>query len=163
MEDEKQKLKEEIALLKQQQDELRHQIKEIEQAERLKAKKKCDIASKLKNASMLDYIFPYYDNVYDEKRKNIGKVHLRHNRYLSNHFTEIRALAKSITHCVSFSKRSDGWVEQSTVKKNLKELDDEELRLVVECADEIIAVLYKYKKLCEEHQSMDYSEFVLEE
>lgn len=163
MEDEKQKLKEEIALLKQQQDELRHQIKEIEQAERLKAKKKCDIASKLKNASMLDYIFPYYDNVCDEKRKNIGKVHLRHNRYLSNHFTEIRNLAKSITHYVSFSRRSDGWVEQSTVKRNLKELDDEELRLVSECADEIIAVLYKYKNLCEEHQDIDYDEFVLKE
>lgn len=163
MDDEKQKLKEEIALLKQQQDELRHKIKEIEQAERLKLNKKCDIASRLKNASMLDYIFPYYDNVYDEKRKNIGKVHLRHNRYSSNNFTKIRDLAKSITNCVSFSKRSDGWVEQSTVKKNLKELDDEELRLVVECADEIIAVLYKYKKQCEEYQDMNYSEFVLEE
>ena len=59
MEDEKQKLKEEIALLKQQQDELRHQIKEIEQLERIKAKKKCDIASILKIASMIEKIIPY--------------------------------------------------------------------------------------------------------
>lgn len=163
MEDEKQKLKDEIALLKKQQEELRHQIKEIEQAERLKSKKKCDIASKLKNASMLDYIFPYYDNVCGEDRKPIGKVHLRRNRYLSNNFTTIRSLAKCVADCVAFSKRSDGWVEQSKVKKPLKELNDEELRLVAECADEIIEVMYKYKKLCEKHQNIDYSEFVMEE
>lgn len=44
--------------------------------------------------------------------------------------------------------------------ENKRMLDDTEIRLVAECADEIIAVLYKYKVLCSEHQNIDYSEFL---
>lgn len=165
MKDEKQKLKYEIAELKKQQSEMRERIKEIERLDRLKIKERQDIASRLKNANMINYIFPYYDNVYeyDGKYINTGKVHLRHWKQMPNDFTAIRNLAKTITYYKSFSRRSDGYVEQSTVKKTLNQLDDEELRLVAECADEIIAVLHKYKGLCEKHQNIDYSEFLIEE
>ena len=165
MEDEKKKIKDEIAELKKQQSEMRERIKEIERLDRLKIKERQDIASRLKNADMIDYIFPYYDNVYeyDGKYVSTGKVHLRHWKQMPNDFTAIRSLAKTITYYKSFSKRSDGYIEQSTVKKNLNQLDDEEIRLVAECADEIIAVLYKYKGLCEKHQNMDYGEFFIEE
>ena len=165
MEDEKQKLKDEIAELKKQQSEMRERIKEIERSERSKEKQRCDIVSKLKNAELLDYIFPYYDNVFefDRKRMAIGKVHLRHSKFTPNEFEKIRSLAKNITYYQTFSRRSDGYIEQATLRRNLNQLDEEELRLVAECADEIIAVLYKYKGLCEEHQNIDNSEFVIEE
>lgn len=165
MEDEKQKLKDEIAELKKQQSEMRERIKEIERLDRLKIKERQDIASQLKNTDMIDHIFPYYDNVYEYKGGYVstGKVHLRHWKQMPNDFTAIRNLAKTITYYKVFSKRSDGYIEQSTVKKNLNQLDDEEIRIVAECADEIIEVLYKYKGLCEKHQNIDYSEFVVEE
>lgn len=165
MEDEKQKLKDEISELKKQQDIMRKRIKEIEQLEHLKEKTRCDIASKLKNVGLLDYIFPFYDNVFELGRlcNPTGKVHIRHWKQMPNDFAAIRNLAKSITFFKSFSRRSDGYIEQSTVKRNLNQLDDEEIRLVTECADEIIVVLYKYKMMCEKHQNIDYSEFVIEE
>ena len=91
-----------------------------------------------------------------------GKVVLRHWTCTQHNFNTIRNLAKMITDYVVFQKRSDGYVEQSTVKRNIDKLDDTEIKLVAECTDELIAVLYKYKVLCNEHQNMDYSEFLLE-
>lgn len=163
MEDEKQKLKDKIAELKRQQSEMCERIKEIERLDRLKIKERQDIVSRLKNADMLSYIFKTYDNICTENRKMAGKVHLRKSKYTPQGFEKIRELAKVITAYTEFSRRSDGYIEQSTVKKKLNQLDDEEIRLVAECADEIIAVLYKYKELCEKHQNIDYSEFVIAE
>lgn len=162
--DEKQKLKDEIEKLKKQQSEMRQRIKEIERQEQLKEKRRVDIASKLKNKDMLDYIFPYYDNLSEvgKPRELSGKVHLRHWKQMPSDFTDIRNLAKSITFYKIFSRRSDGYVEQSTIRRNLNQLDDEEIRLVTDCADEIIAVLYKYKMMCEKHQNIDYSEFLVD-
>lgn len=165
MVDEKQQLKEEIQKLKEQQAEMRQRIKEIEQRERLKEKERCEIASRLQNKDMLDYIFKFYDNICEygiNGMRMSGKVTLRHWKQMPNGFTEIRNLAKGITDYTSFSKRKDDYVEQTTVKRNLNKLDDVEISLVTQCADEIIAVLYKYKKLCEKHQDRDYSEFVIE-
>lgn len=164
MEDEKQKLKDEIHRLKKEQDKMRQRIKEIERLNCIKEKARCDIASKLKNADLIDYIFPYYDNVFELGRLNnpTGKVHIRHWKQMPNDFAAIRNLAKSITFYKSFTRRSDNYIEQQTVKRNLNQLDEEEIKLVTDCADEIIAVLYKYKMLCEKHQNIDYSEFVIE-
>ncbi len=164
MEDEKQKLKDEIEQLKIQQKEMREKIKEIERLDRLKVKERCDIASRLQNADMLDYVFQYYDNVceYGTKMTLSGKVILRHWKQMPSGFKEIRNLAKGITDYKIFSRRDDNYIEQSTVKRNLNQLDDEEISLVAQCADEIIAVLYKYKQLCEKRQNRDNSEFVIE-
>lgn len=114
---------------------------------------------------MLNYIFPYYDNVFEHDRgcQATGKVQLRHSNFLQSDFATIRNLAKSITNYKMFSKRSNNYIEQQTIKRNLNQLDDEEIMLIADCADEIIAVLYKYKMLCKEHQNIDYSEFVVEE
>lgn len=48
LEDEKQKIKDEIAELKKQQAEMQDRLKEIERLEHLKLKERVDIASKLK-------------------------------------------------------------------------------------------------------------------
>ena len=162
MENEKEKLKEEIEQLKIQQQEIQEKIKEIERLEQLKIKERCDIASRLQNVDMLDYVFKYYDNVCDCNGKLIGKVALRHWKQMPHDFTVIRNLAKQITDYKSFSKRTDNFVEQFTNRRKLNQLDDVEINLVTQCADEIIAVLYKYKQLCEKHQDKDYSEFVIE-
>lgn len=162
MEKEKQKLKDEIEQLKIQQKEMREKLKEIERLERLKNKERCDIASKLENSDMLDFVFEFYDNVCDFDRKMTGKVTLRHWKQMPHGFATIRNLAKGITDYKIFTRRRDDYVEQTTVKRNLNQLDDIKINLVTQCADEIIAVLYKYKKFCEKHQDRDYSEYVLE-
>ena len=159
---EKELLKQEIQKLKEQQSEMRERIKEIEYLERLKEKERCDIASRLQNTDMLDYIFPYYDQVCTGYRQMSSKVTLRHWKQMPHDFTNIRNLAKTITNYTIFSRRKDGYVEQSIQRRNLNQLDDTEVNLVTRCADEIIAVLYKYKKLCTEHQNRDNSEFVIE-
>ena len=162
--EEKEELKAEIESLKQEQKELKCRIGEIERLERLKVKERQNIVGRLKNKDMLDVISEYYDNVYEQKsyRTCAGKVALRHYKYTPQEFTKIRDIAKAITNFPSFSKRSDGYVEQSTVRRNLNSLDDVELDLVTQCADEIIAVLYKYKIQCRKHQNLDLSEFVIE-
>ena len=165
MTDEKQQLKEEIQKLKEQQAEMRQRIKEIEQCERLKEKERQEIASRLKNKDMLDCIFKSYDNVKEYGSRKIefsGKVVLRHKKYMPNEFTKIRDLSRAITDYVTFSRRKDNYVEWINVSRKLNQLDDVELDLVTQCADEIIAVLYKYKQLCEKHQNRDDSEFVIE-
>lgn len=159
---EKERIQEEIENLKSQMKYARKRIEEIERAEKLKPVGRCDIISRIKNKAMLDVVFPYYDQVTTDYRKMTGKVVLRHWTCTQHNFNTIRNLAKMITDYVVFQKRSDGYVEQSTVKRNIDKLDDTEIKLVAECTDELIAVLYKYKVLCNEHQNMDYSEFLLE-
>lgn len=158
---EKELLKEEIKKLKEQQSEMRDRIKEIERLDRLKEKERCDIVSKLKNKDLLDYVFPYYDQVCKDYRKMTGTVCLRHWKQMPYDFTAIRNLAKTITNYTIFSLRKDHYVEQSVQRRNLNQLDDAELKLVVDCADEIIEVLYKYKMLCKKYQNRDDSQFVV--
>lgn len=158
---EKELLKEEIKKLKERKSEMRERIKEIELLDRLKEKERCDIVSKLKNKELLNYVFPYYDQVCRDYRTMTGKVCLRRWKQMPHDFTAIRNLAKTITNYTIFSRRKDNFVEQSIQRRNLNQLDDTELQLVVDCTDEIIAVLCKYKMLCKKHQNRDNSEFVV--
>ncbi len=110
----------------------------------------------------MDYIFPYYDNLYDKDGKHSGKVELRHYKSLPADFSMIRKLACMITDYKELVKRSDNRIEQFDVKRNINQLDDAEIELVAQCADEIINVMYRYKKLCMEYHGKDYSEFLVE-
>lgn len=159
---EKELLKQEIQKLKEQQYEMRERIKDIDRLERLKEKERVDIASRLKNKEMLDYVFPYYNQVCTDYMKMSGKVTLRRRKNMPHDFTTIRNLAKTIANYTIFSKRKDGYVEQSIQRRNLNQMDDTEINLISQCTDEIIAVLYKYKMLCSKHQNIDNSEFVIE-
>lgn len=158
---EKETLEARIDELKTQLKDARNRIDEIERREREKNRKRHDIISRIKNKKMMNVVFPYYDNIYTSSgyRKPTGKVILRNWGCTPYQFNALRNLAKSITDYVSFHRRSDGYVEQTTVKRNLDKLDDAEMQLVVDCTDELLAVLYKYKVLCQEHQNIDYSDF----
>ena len=164
MSTEKEQLQSEIAKLTEKKKEMQEKIKEIERLEKLSLKERADISSRIQNKDMLDVVFEYYDNIYHTGnfRECSGKVALRHNKFLPNGFEKIRELAKTITYFPSFSLRSDKYVEQAVVKRRLDKMDVTELELVAECADEIISVLYKYKKKCREHQNLDLSDFVIE-
>lgn len=164
MSTEKEQLQSEIAKLTETKKEMQEKIKEIERLERLSLKERADVSSKIQNRDMLDVVFEYYDNIYLTRsfRACSGKVSLRHNKFLPGEFGKIRDLAKTITYFPSFSLRSDKYVEQAIVKRRLDKLDDTELDLVAKCADEIIALLYKYKKKCRKHQNLDLSAFVIE-
>ena len=151
----------EIEELKQEIQRLKNKVSEIEKREKERHKERIDIASRLNNRDKLSYIFPSYENICEGSRP-IGKVALRHCKHLVQGFSTIRTLARSITDYVEFYRRNDNYVNQKTIRRSLKQLDDAELELIAQCADEIIDVLYKYKQLCVKHQGIDYSDFISE-
>lgn len=149
-----------IEELKREIERLRTQVEEMQANGKKPEIKRNDISSRIKNRDKLSYVFQVYDNICIGG-KFTGKVSLRHSSFLPSGFSQIRSLAKTITDYPQFSRRdSDNCVSQQIVKRNLDQLDDAELSLVADCADEIIDVLYKYKLLCMEQQGMDYGEFV---
>lgn len=155
----------EIDEIKKQQQELRNQLELVRKEEAKKVSTFRDIPNSIGNRWKLFHIFPFYDQVLISihTRKRSGNVVLRENSHCTPHeFSKIRDIAKYITNYKVFATRSDGWVEQRTIKRNIKELDDTEFKLVVECAEEIVNVLYDYKMKCEEYQRIDNSDFVIE-
>lgn len=161
---EKEQIRKEIEALRKQQSELRNKIREIERDEQKEEKRRVDIASKINNICLLDYIFPYYDNLYDSlcTRKCSGKVVLRSWKSMPHRFEDIRKIAHSVTDYVILSKRSDNYIEQKTIHRKLNQLSDEELDIVARCTDEIIEVLYKYKMLCSKNQKTYIEDFLVE-
>lgn len=158
---------EEINKLKEQQKELRQQLCEVQMMERKKNREMRDVSRHIKNGEKLAYIYPSFDQVCSNERniygmrRYLGKVAMRTHKGSCPDFDKIRNLAKTISNYTEFSLREDNFVDYRKKSVKISDLSEQELELVIECADEIIDVLYKYKVMYNSRFANENLDFVL--
>lgn len=105
-------------------------IKELEdENNRLKKVKiGSNVASLMKNKTEVDFLAPYYD-----ERNGLWRAST-----VKDNFTYLRQLAVSVVDAVGKNNKF--------TKQRIPDMKQEDLLLVVECADELALVAAKYKK-----------------
>lgn len=109
--------------------EMMARIEELEQENaKLKGHKTVfSIVGSIKNQAEMDFVYPYYDMKDNKWRRNKNDT-----------FLNLRKVAMSTVNTVNQLNRFK--------EQKVKELSDKDKEIVVNCADELIAVAAKYKK-----------------
>lgn len=111
-------------------EEMMERIKQLEQEnERLKNGRLVpNIKGSMKNQAELSFINPYYSTIDGWRRSSID-----------SEYTHLRKLAMSVVNKIGS--------DNSFIEQKVRDLSTEDFLLAVDCADEIVKIVAKYKKL----------------